>query len=137
MSDALLKYTHVTAVIGSFMLFFLRGLWMVAAPGKLAARCVRVMPHVVDIVLLASAIALAVLSAQYPFAQPWLTAKILALPGYIVLGSVALRHVRTRIIAWVRALLVFGCLVAVAHARAPLPWEKNDLVAPRRLAISA
>ena len=38
MSYVLLKYVHVTAVIASFALFFLRGLWMMAAPGKLAAR---------------------------------------------------------------------------------------------------
>lgn len=120
----LLKSIHVTAVIASFSLFFLRGLWMMAAPGKLAARWVRVVPHVVDTVLLVSAIALAVVTAQYPFVQSWLTAKVLALPLYIGLGIVALRGGRTRrvrIIAWVLALMVFCYIVAVARARVPLP----------------
>ena len=125
MSYLLLKYTHVAAVIASFTLFFLRGLWMMAAPAKLAARWVRIVPHVVDTVLLASAVALAVLSAQYPFAQSWLTAKVLALPVYVILGTVALRRGRTRrvrIVAWVMALIVFGYIVCVARARVPLPW---------------
>lgn len=125
MSYFALKYVHVGAVIASFSLFFLRGLWMMTVPGKLAARWVRVVPHVVDTVLLASAIALAAMTAQYPFVQPWLTAKVLALVLYILLGTVAIRRGRTRrvrIIAWVLALLVFGYIVAVARARVPFPW---------------
>jgi len=120
----ILKYTHVAAVVASFTLFFVRGLWMMAAPEKLAARWVRVVPHVIDTVLLVSAIALAAVTAQYPFVQPWLTAKVLALPVYILLGTVAIRRGRTRhvrIVAWILALTVFGYMVAVARARVPLP----------------
>ena len=121
----MLKYTHVAAVIASFALFFLRGLWMMADPGKLDARWVRVVPHVIDTVLLVSAIALAAMTAQYPFVQPWLTAKVLALLVYILLGTVAIRRGRTRrvrIVAWILALAVFGYMVAVARARVPFPW---------------
>jgi uncharacterized membrane protein SirB2 len=125
MSYFALKYVHVGAVIVSFSLFFLRGLWMMAAPEKLAARWVRVVPHVIDTVLLVSAIALAVTTAQYPFVQPWLTAKVLALLVYIVLGTVAIRRGRSRrvrIVAWILALIVFAYMVAVARARVPFPW---------------
>ena len=122
---SMLKYVHVAAVIASFALFFLRGLWMMAASGKLAARWVRVVPHFIDTVLLVSAIALAAVTTQYPFVQPWLTAKVLALPVYVVLGTVAIRRGRTRrvrIVAWILALTVFGYIVAVARARVPFPW---------------
>jgi len=124
-SYLLLKYVHVTAVATSFVLFFLRGIWMMQASGRLSARWVRVVPHVVDTVLLASAITLAVLTAQYPFVQSWLTAKVLALLAYIVVGSIALRRGptrRTRIVAWVMALAVFGYIVAVARTHSVLPW---------------
>jgi uncharacterized membrane protein SirB2 len=124
-SYLVLKYLHLGAVAVSFGLFFLRGLWMMAAPGKLAARWVRVVPHVIDTVLLVSAIALAANTAQYPFVQPWLTAKVLALLLYILLGTVAIRRGRTRrvrIVAWILALLVFGYIVAVARTRDPSPW---------------
>ena len=124
MSYLALKYVHVGAVVVSFGLFFLRGMWMMAAPEKLAVRWVRVVPHVIDTVLLVSAIALAAITAQYPFVQPWLTAKVLALPVYILLGTVAIRRGRTRhvrIVAWILALTVFGYMVAVARARVPLP----------------
>ena len=125
MSYLVIKYVHVGAVVVSFGLFFLRGLWMMAAPEKLALRWVRVVPHVIDTVLLVSAIALAAVTTQYPFVQPWLTAKVLALLVYIVLGTVAIRRGRTRrvrIVAWILALLVFGYIVAVARMRDPLPW---------------
>ena len=121
----MLKYTHVTVVIASFSLFFLRGIWMMQASDRLAARWVRVVPHVVDTVLLVSAIALAMLTAQYPFVQSWLTAKVLALPVYIVLGTVAIRRGRSRrvkIAAWILALLVFGYMVTVALTRVVFPW---------------
>ena len=57
--------------------------------------------------------------------QSWLTAKVLALLAYIILGSIALRRGptrRARIAAWVMTLLVFGYIVAVARTRSALPW---------------
>jgi uncharacterized membrane protein SirB2 len=122
----ILKNLHVGAVVVSFGLFVLRGLWMMAAPERLMARWVRIVPHVVDTVLLASAIALAMLTFQYPLAQSWLTAKVLALIIYILLGMVALRRGRTRgqrTVAWLSALAVFAYIVAVALTRDPTPWQ--------------
>jgi uncharacterized membrane protein SirB2 len=124
-SYLVVKYVHVGAVFVSFVLFLVRGLWMIGAPQKLQARWVRIVPHVIDTVLLVSAMALAAVTAQYPFVQPWLTAKVLALPVYILLGTVAIRRGRTRrvrIVAWILALTVFGYMVAVARARVPFPW---------------
>ena len=82
------------------------------------------MPHIVDTLLLASAIALAIMGQQYPLATPWLTAKVIALVFYIALGMLALRHGKTRgvrITAWIAAQAVFGYIVAVALTRNPLP----------------
>ena len=124
-SYALVKVMHVSAVIVSLSMFVMRGLWMMYAPQKLQARAVRIVPHVIDTILLVSAIALAAMSGQYPFAQPWLTAKVLALLLYIALGTIALHRGRTRrqrIIAWLLALAVFGYIVAVAVVHKPFPW---------------
>jgi uncharacterized membrane protein SirB2 len=77
-------------------------------------------PHVIDTLLLASALTLVVWSHQYPGAQNWLTAKLLALIVYIGLGTVALKRGRTkgaRIAAFIAALLVFGYIVKVALTR--------------------
>lgn len=91
----------------------------------LEQRWVRVVPHVVDTTLLASAIAMAVMTRQYPFVAGWLTAKLLALVGYIGLGMIALKHGKTRsvrVAAWISAQAVFFYIVAVAVTRNPLPW---------------
>ncbi len=120
-----LKALHVGCVATSYALFLLRGLWMVFRPEWLQRRWVRVLPHVVDTVLLGSAVAMALMIRQYPFVAGWLTAKLLALLIYIVLGSIALKRGRTRrqrIAAWFAAQAVFFYIVAVALTRNPLPW---------------
>ncbi len=120
-----LKHFHMGCAALSGSLFVLRGTWMLRASPLLQARWVRIAPHVVDTALLASAIALAVWSGQYPFAQPWLTAKLLALVGYIGLGTIALKRGRTlpiRGAAFAGALLLFLYIVAVAVSKHPLPF---------------
>jgi len=115
----------VACVAISYALFFVRGVWMMRSPARLNARWVKIVPHVVDTLLLASAITMVVMIRQYPFVAPWITAKVLALVAYIVLGMVALKHGktrRTRIAAWIAAQLVFLYIVAVALSRSPLPW---------------
>ncbi len=120
-----LKLIHIGSIVASYCLFFVRGVWMVRGSPLLAQRWVKIVPHVVDSVLLLSAIMLAVLLRQYPFAAPWITAKVLALVVYIGLGTVALKRGRTRgarIAAWIAAQCVFGYIVAVALTRNPLPF---------------
>ena len=120
------KTIHVTTVVISISLFLVRGVWMMADSPLLRRRWVRVLPHVNDTVLLASAIALAVITYQYPLRQDWLTAKVVGLIVYIGLGMVALRRGATkgvRIAAWLAAIAVFAYIVAVAFTRNPWPWS--------------
>jgi uncharacterized membrane protein SirB2 len=120
-----LKYLHVTCVALSGTGFVLRGVWMMQGSPMLARRWVRVLPHVLDTVLLGSAIALAVMIGQYPLTHGWLTAKVLGLIAYIVLGTIALKHGRTRgirITAFCAALLTFTYVVAVAITKSVVPF---------------
>jgi len=121
----LLKQFHLTSIAVTLALFVLRGIWMMAASPRLQARWVRIVPHVNDALLLASGIWLAVLLQQYPLVHGWLTAKLFALIGYIVLGTFALKRGKTRgqrIAAWIAALLVFAYMAAVAVAHDPFPF---------------
>ena len=125
MDYLLIKQTHVVCAALSYAGFFVRGIWMLRGSTLLERRWVRMLPHVVDTLLLASAIALAVMSGQYPFVHGWLTAKLVALVLYIGLGMMALRPGRPRplrIAAWIGAQGVFLYIVWVALARNPLPW---------------
>ncbi|MFA9462161.1 SirB2 family protein [Thiohalorhabdus methylotrophus] len=115
---------HLAAVAVTFSLFVLRGVWMLRESAMLRRPWVRVAPHANDTVLLASAILLAYVTGQAPWAHAWLAAKLVGLVVYIALGMVALRRgrsMRARAAAWVAALAVFGYIVAVAVTRQPLP----------------
>lgn len=117
MDYLLLKHFHMTCAALSGSFFLVRGTWMLAESPLLQRRWVKTMPHLVDSLLLASAVWLAVWSHQYPGPQPWLTAKLVALIAYILLGSVALKYGRTkavRALAYVAALATFGYIVTVA-----------------------
>lgn len=123
MTYTVLKVVHLAAVALSFILFFLRGAWMVLDSAQLGRRWVRVVPHVNDTVLLAAGIWLAFMLREAPGASSWLTAKLVALPAYIGLGMLALRPGRSktvRVAAWLAALAVFGYIVAVAVTRSAL-----------------
>jgi uncharacterized membrane protein SirB2 len=123
-SYAFIKLVHLSTAAASFGLFFVRGVWMLYAPQRLRERWVRIVPHLIDSLLLGSAIALAVLSRQYPGADNWLSAKVIALLAYIALGMVALKRGRTRrirVFAWLAALAIFAYIVAVARTRSTWP----------------
>ena len=119
---ALVKQLHVAVVAISLTGFAARGVLMLARSPLLEARWIRVAPHVVDTVLLASGIWLAWFSHQYPFVQPWLTAKLLGLFAYIGFGTIALRLGKTRTVRgvfFVLALATAAYIVAVAVTRDP------------------
>jgi uncharacterized membrane protein SirB2 len=121
-----LKYIHVTSVALSYSLFFVRGIWMLRDSPLLQQRWVRIAPHTVDTVLLASAIALAWQLGYSPLTHAWLAAKITALLFYIVIGSVALKrgkNRRIRVIAWMTAQAIFIYIVSVALTHDPAPWQ--------------
>lgn len=125
---AALKWLHVGCAVLSLAGFAARGLLMLRGSPLLATRFARIAPHVVDTVLLASALALSWQLGQYPFMHGWLTAKVIALAGYIAFGSIALRRGRTLRVRAAALVLALGCaayIVAVAlarDARAPLAW---------------
>jgi len=124
MEFTLVKYLHVSCAALSYAGFVTRGILMMRAAPMLRTPWIRIVPHIVDTVLLASAIALAVMSQRYPFVEPWLTAKVIGLLVYIGVGTVALRRGRTRrgrITAWIIAQLVFIYIVAVAFTRSVVP----------------
>ncbi|MBP8081304.1 MAG: SirB2 family protein [Arenimonas sp.] len=123
MTYLVLKYLHVACVVLSGLGFSLRGWWMLNDSPQLKTRLARVVPHVIDSVLLGSALLMAWQSSQYPFAQGWLTAKFFGLLAYILCGTMALKRARTkgrRVAFLVLALLAYAYIVGVALTRNPL-----------------
>lgn len=118
-----LRHLHIACAILSISLFVLRGALMLAESPWQRSLVLRYLPHAVDTVLLTSALMLTTIIHQYPFANGWLTAKVVLLTAYIVLGSIALKRGRTRrvrIAALATALLAVAFLLSVARAHHPL-----------------
>lgn len=118
-----LRNVHIACAVLTISLFVLRGGLMLAESPWQQNVVLRYLPHVVDTVLLTTALMLTTVIHQYPFAAGWLTAKVVLLVLYVVLGSVALKRGRTRrirVAALVAALFTVGFLVTVARAHHPL-----------------
>ena len=122
------KNIHILCVILTLLLFSVRGVWMIQQSAWLQQRWIKIIPHLIDTLLLASGIGLVMIIHQYPGSQNWLTAKLVALLVYIVAGHIALKRGHTlkiRVLALLGALGVFFYIVMVALTRIvnPLAWE--------------
>jgi uncharacterized membrane protein SirB2 len=118
----LLRHVHIGCAILTIALFVLRGGLMLAESSWQRNVVLRYLPHVVDTVLLTSALMLTTVIHQYPFSTGWVTMKVVLLVVYIVLGSIALKRGRTRrvrVAAFVAALATVLYLFSVARAHDP------------------
>ncbi len=115
-----LYITHVTCACLSILGFVLRGFWMLGDNALREHRLARILPHILDSVLLASAIGILWQWGSWPQDLPWVMAKIGALLLYIALGMVALRFGKTRRVrgtAYVLALITAAYIVSVALSK--------------------
>lgn len=86
-------------------------------------RLTRVLPHMVDTVLLGSAVAMLVVWELSPLVLPWVGAKISALLLYIGLGMVVMRFAsskRGQALAYLLALLTASYILSVAYTKSAL-----------------
>lgn len=105
------KHLHMTAVGLSILLFVIRFLYGQMNPAFLQKKWVKIVPHVIDTVLLLSAIWLCVLIAQYPLVNGWVTFKVIGVLIYIFMGMLALKWAKTPPLKWAG---FFGALIILA-----------------------
>ncbi|MCW8899429.1 MAG: SirB2 family protein [Gammaproteobacteria bacterium] len=119
----MIKLIHMTTAFISISLFLMRGYWVFRNSPMMSKKWVKIVPHVNDTVLLITATILAVSIQQYPFVHSWLTAKIIALIIYILLGMFALKYakeMKNKVLFFILALLTFSYIVSVALTRSPI-----------------
>ena len=117
-----IKFLHIACVVCSGALFAARGALMWVESRWTNDVILRRLSYAIDTVLLGSAASLVGILHQYPFVSSWLTAKVLLLVGYIVLGIFALRRGRTRLARqayFVAALCVYAFIISVAMTHNP------------------
>ena len=120
--DALLvtKTLHVACAYCTGIGFVLRAILAINNSALLRQRWVRVAPHLIDTVLLASGIILVVTWFGFSATQPWLGAKIAALLAYIGFGLLLLRFGTSSRRQWVGLIggvVTYLYIVGVAHTK--------------------
>ncbi|MBE9562598.1 MAG: SirB2 family protein [Proteobacteria bacterium] len=121
-----IKNIHIACVVLTFISFSLRGIWMLKDNPLLQHHWANTLPHFIDTTLLLSGIGLILILQQYPGTQAWLTAKLVALLIYIIIGSIALKRGKTKNIqltAFFLALATFFYLVSVALTKNAVPLD--------------
>jgi len=121
MSGSIWVHLHVLAALLSLLGFITRGVWMLGESPMLAKKPVKILPHVIDTVLLVTAL-LAAYSIYWTYGvnPDFITAKIVALLVYIGLGLVALKLGKTkgmRASAWILAIVVFIYIAAMGASK--------------------
>jgi uncharacterized membrane protein SirB2 len=117
-----LRLVHMTCAALSILGFVIRWIWMLHESPLLQKRVVKIVPHIVDTLLLLSAIGLVGMIGFGPNAA-WLSAKIAGLIVYVVLGTLALKRGHSkgaRAAFGVLAIGVFAFIASVARTHNPL-----------------
>lgn len=128
MNFAELKILHLAAVLLSVGGFLARGLLMWRQSPLNEALWVRRVPHLVDTLLLGSAVAMLWVSGRSPANEPWLEMKLWCVLAYIVLGALALKRAPTlvlRRLCFGLAVFMLTHIVVIARTRNPqglLSW---------------
>jgi len=118
-----IRTLHITAVILSGLLFCARWVGLIANHHWPRTATVKYLSYAIDTLLVTAALMLMTIIHQYPFAQAWLTVKVLLLILYIYLGIRSFRINQTsnkRVLYGFLALCVYGYIISVARAHHPL-----------------
>jgi uncharacterized membrane protein SirB2 len=109
----IVKLIHLTTIVFSVVLFLLRFALNTIQSPMLQKKWLKILPHIVDSLLLVSAATLCVVLKQYPFVDAWVSEKLLALVMYIFMVTLALKLGRT---SFMRGIGLVGAVSWIAYA---------------------
>jgi uncharacterized membrane protein SirB2 len=121
----MIKLIHISCAVISITGFLARSFVKFTVPRYLQQRWLKIAPHIIDTLLLASAVVLVIQTRQYPFVADWVTAKLLVLLLYIGFGLLTLRFAKNTFqttIGFVGACLSFSYIIAVALTKQAWPF---------------
>jgi len=104
----------------SVSFFTLRFFWLIKSPQFLDKKWVKISPHVIDTLLLAIGVGMAVKLAINPMEYLWLAEKIMAIVAYIFTGYYTLKLARNRtmqIFGYVGAMGWIMLVFKIAHTK--------------------
>lgn len=109
-----LKHSHLFLVLLSVGFFVVRFVLAWFNSPFMQKKLVKIAPHIIDTLLLGSAVGLMFTISQYPFVNLWLTEKLVAVVAYILLGVMAFKG-RTKFLRLICFFGALGWLVLVAR----------------------
>jgi uncharacterized membrane protein SirB2 len=89
------KHAHQSLAIISLLGFILRFYWHLIDHQALKNKLTKILPHIIDTLLLTAAIVLMTTINQYPIVDAWLTGKLIGLVSYILFGILCLKKAKT------------------------------------------
>ena len=120
-----IKHAHIGLALVSVALFALRGAAVQVGMHWPRRKPVRMASYAIDTGLLAAGLWLVAILPGGFFANGWLTAKLVLLVVYVVLGVFAMRRARSRVgraLCYVAALATFAMIYSIARAHHPLGY---------------
>ena len=118
-----MRFIHLALAYLTVLGFVVRAIWALTGSPVREQKLVKILPHVVDTLLLVLGVVMAYQLSMSPFSG-WLGAKLVGLLAYIGFGVVTMRG-RTRAVqlaGLVGALGSAGYIFAVAFSRNPWPF---------------
>lgn len=117
------KHIHMSLAVLTILGFLLRSFWLFTQNPTLQKKLVKIIPHIVDTLLLASGITLMVLTRQYPPTFSWITIKIILIVLYIVFGIFMFRAAdkKSQGLFFTLAIASIGTILFLAINK-PLLW---------------
>jgi uncharacterized membrane protein SirB2 len=119
----MLKALHVAFAYLTVAGFVIRGFWVFTDSPLRREKWIRIVPHVVDTLLLTFGVILAIQLSMSPLSG-WLGAKLLGLLAYIGCGVLVMRarDRRLQVAGFVGAVVAVIYVFAVAFTRNPWPF---------------
>lgn len=117
------KHLHVTMVGLSVILFVVRFAWHSMNSPLAQKKWVKVVPHIIDTLLILSIVALLVQVQPWPWESAWLGNKLAGLIGYIGFAILAMKASKplTKAVGFIGAM---GCILALLH----VAYSKQALI---------
>ncbi len=120
----MIKILHISLVLISFASFISRVALLQFNPTVLQIKWLKILPHVIDTLLLLSGIFLVIQGPWFEGEYGWLVAKIVALFAYIGLGILVMhKHGKTRWFAFIGAITCYTYILSVAISKNIIPWQ--------------
>ena len=114
------KHAHMGFAYLTIIFFIIRFILFKFSSKFKQIKLFKILPHVIDTMLLALAIYLCYLLKIYPPQVDWLTAKVVGLLLYIAFGMIAIK--RGSFIGLIAAVLTFAYILGVAKTHQVISW---------------